>query len=163
MSYEHHKQCVNDKVSREYRAYRNMLSRCRNPKHPAWKWYGARNIRVCFSSFAEFLAAVGGPCPKGWCLDRTDYDRGYEQGNIRWVKRKTSSRNRRPRVDKYGVRTVWVRELAKRMNKLMPAELMWLAEFLMKKWYGVTYDDIQQWMEQEKKTDDTAPVQIPKA
>src|SRR6056297_1106146 len=33
--------------TRPYRAWRNMLDRCNNPKNKYWKDYGGREIKVC--------------------------------------------------------------------------------------------------------------------
>lgn len=165
MSYEHHKQCTNGKVSREYRAFRNAIARCSDPEHPSWKWYGERGIKVKFATFGEFLAAIGGACPRGWCLDRIDYNKGYEAGNVRWVRRKVSSQNKRPRRDKYGVRVSWVKQIAKHADRLNPAELLWLAEYLAEKWCGVSYEDVRKALHPEPRSEahDAEIVQAPTA
>src|SRR5579872_6270533 len=93
----------NGHVTREYQAYANAKARCNNPNHWAWRWYGARGIKFVFTSFAQFLNEVGF-CPTGQVLDRRDNSAGYQPGNVRWVTRKESARNRRPQINKHGLR-----------------------------------------------------------
>jgi len=74
----------------------NMLARCTNSKHPSYKDYGGRGIRVCkrWSNFASFLADVG-PRPPGLVLDRIHNDGNYTPANVRWTTYKKSNRNSR--------------------------------------------------------------------
>jgi len=72
----------------EYNCWGAMRGRCRYPKNPSWKYYGAKGIRVCDAwehSFAQFLADVG-PAPS-WqhSLHRPDSARNYEPGNVCWA------------------------------------------------------------------------------
>lgn len=82
----------------EYVAYVNMVRRCVDPRHPNYRWYGARGITVCDRwrhSFAAFLADVGPKPSPGLWLDRIDNDGDYEPGNVRWCTPGESARNRR--------------------------------------------------------------------
>lgn len=71
--------------------WRNMMSRCTDPDHPAFHRYGGRGIKVCpewhdLSAFCEWIDANLGPCPAGMSLDRyPDNDGNYEPGNVRWA------------------------------------------------------------------------------
>jgi len=47
-----------------------------------------------FTSFEQFFEEIGVK-PQGYILDRRNNDGHYEPGNVRWVTRKESNRNRR--------------------------------------------------------------------
>lgn len=82
----------------EWSTWRNIKTRCTNPKTWNWKNYGGRGITICDrwkNSFADFLADMG-PRPSGeYSIDRIDNSRGYEPGNCRWADSKTQRANRR--------------------------------------------------------------------
>ena len=83
--------------SKAYRRWDAMKARCYNPRHQAFKWYGARGIGVCKrwrESFEAFYADVG-EAPEGKSIDRVDNDWHYEPGNWRWATPVEQNRNRR--------------------------------------------------------------------
>lgn len=83
-------------VSKEYRAWTNMKSRCGNPKDPKFKNYGARGVSVCerWSKFEGFIEDMGS-CPAGMTLDRINNDDGYHPENCRWISNTDQQRNKR--------------------------------------------------------------------
>ena len=83
-----------------YHRWYNMIDRCGNPAHAAYRNYGARGITVCPewhdpAAFLKYLDEVLGPCPVGFSLDRIDNDGPYAPGNIRWASAAEQTRNRR--------------------------------------------------------------------
>jgi hypothetical protein len=84
--------------SKTYRCWHNMLSRCHNPRVPAFKNYGGRGITVCerWHKFENFLADMGDP-PPGLTLERVNNDSGYELANCRWATRIEQAANKRPK------------------------------------------------------------------
>ncbi|MFM9469666.1 hypothetical protein ACKI1K_43455 [Streptomyces scabiei] len=81
----------------EYRAWKDMKSRCNNQRHKHFKDYGARGIKVFDKwneSFTAFYNYIG-PRPDGTSLDRIDNSKGYEPGNVRWATAFEQSNNTR--------------------------------------------------------------------
>jgi hypothetical protein len=77
----------------EYKAWMDMLRRCRNPKSHNWKYYGARGIAVKFPSFEEFFATVGPRPTTKHSIDRwPDNNSHYQPGNVRWATRSEQER-----------------------------------------------------------------------
>lgn len=82
----------------EYSAYSRARQRCTNPANKSFADYGDRGIEFRFTSFEEFLQAVGRrPSPKH-SLDRIDNDGHYEKGNLRWATRLEQAGNQRRSV-----------------------------------------------------------------
>lgn len=82
--------------SKLYWVWGDMIGRCTNPNHVAFKNYGGRGIQVCESwrSFNNFKADMGDR-PEGGMLDRENNNGNYEPTNCRWSTRKEQNSNRR--------------------------------------------------------------------
>lgn len=81
---------------REYRTWKDMRGRCRNPNDSDYPDYGGRGITVCerWDDFAEFVSDMG-PRLEGQSLDRIDVNGNYEPMNCRWASDKVQANNKR--------------------------------------------------------------------
>lgn len=97
-----HAKRINGKtvVSRVYRIWQGMVTRCGNPRAKDFRYYGARGIRVCrrWSRAASFISwAQASGYADFLTIDRIDPRRGYSPANCRWVTRSENSSRRRTR------------------------------------------------------------------
>lgn len=81
-----------------YRTWVGMKTRCYNPNHQGYRWYGEIGIKVCdrwLNSFWDFVEDVG-ERPEGTTLDRKDSYKDYQPDNVRWATSKEQSENKKP-------------------------------------------------------------------
>ena len=111
---------------RAFQVWGFMLSRCYNPGHSAYGYYGAKGITVCdewknnYLEFRKFLYENGYDenAPFGECtLDRIDNSKGYSPENCRIVSMKVQSLNKvsNHRID-YKGEFITVTEAAEKNN-----------------------------------------------
>lgn len=93
-----HSPSVAQSKTPEYAAYRRARNRCLNPNAVGFKYYGGRGIEFRFTSFEQFLDAVGERPSSRHSLDRIDNEGHYEPGNVRWATPRMQVRNRRTSV-----------------------------------------------------------------
>lgn len=81
----------------EFKVWRSMIDRCRNPKDQNWSNYGGRGIKVCkrWMSFVNFYFDMGPRPSADLSIDRKNNDKGYCKRNCRWATAKQQASNRR--------------------------------------------------------------------
>ena len=82
--------------SREYITWRSMKSRCNNPEHEYYKYYGGKGIKVCpewQNNFNTFYKDMGN-IPNGKELDRIKNDKDYSKKNCHWITHTENVRKR---------------------------------------------------------------------
>ena len=97
-----HGGCVGGKVSRLYVIWRDMKSRCSNPKNNGYSDYGGRGISVCDEWYHSFENFQNWAKKNGYrddlTIDRIDADGNYEPENCRWISNIKQQRNKRNTV-----------------------------------------------------------------
>lgn len=90
-----HGHTINGKVTREYRTWALMKSRCLDKNNKKYKNYGARGIKVCekWLSFENFLEDMGIK-PKNLTLERINVNGNYEPSNCKWATHKEQANNK---------------------------------------------------------------------
>jgi len=87
--------------SPEYNTWVHMNQRCHNPNNKDYARYGGRGIEVCPMwrySFEAFYMMVG-PRPNiDDTIERIDYNKGYEPGNVKWLSRELQVLNKSDNV-----------------------------------------------------------------
>lgn len=106
--------------TKEYRAWRAMITRCYNPNHRAYSWYGGKGIKVHTrwkGSFENFLSDLGHAPTTKHTLDRIDSTKDYEPGNCRWATMNEQQNNRCSNLRfNFRGRAVTPAELAREFN-----------------------------------------------
>lgn len=106
----------------EYVVWRNMLSRCCDPKNHRFSDYGGRGIRVCdrwqrSDGFSNFIKDMGRKPGKRHTLDRKDNSGDYSPDNCRWATPIEQANNTRvSRFVRYHGRLITIADLAREVG-----------------------------------------------
>lgn len=86
--------------TKEFFAWRGILSRCNNKNDDAYRHYGGRGIGYDprWNEFKCFFEDIGPAPSKRHSIDRTDNNEGYFKWNCRWATPKQQMRNVRPNI-----------------------------------------------------------------
>ncbi len=88
--------------TRLYNIWYEMKRKCYKPNRRDYKYYGARNIKVCDEWLNNFMNFYNWSIENGYqdnlTIDRIDVDGNYEPSNCRFVDMKMQSNNRRSNV-----------------------------------------------------------------
>ena len=89
-----------DHKTRLYKIWRNINYRCNTSTSKDYKSYGAKGIRVVWSTYEQFKKDMGKQHDKLFAinprisLDRIDTNGNYSKENCRWTDSKTQMNNR---------------------------------------------------------------------
>lgn len=86
------------KFRKSYRKWSSMCRRCYDPRHPAYKYYGEKGVKVDDrwlgkDGYQNFFQDMGEP-PEGLTLERKDRDKNYQPDNCRWATWREQALNR---------------------------------------------------------------------
>lgn len=107
------------------KVYREMIRRCNNLKHTAYKNYGGRGIKVCeeWQDVNTFIADMLPSYKHGLTIERINNNGNYEPSNCRWATPKEQALNRRNTrlIEHNGLRLTlsdWARKLGVPKSRL---------------------------------------------
>lgn len=99
-----HGKTANKQISKSYSRWTQIKQRCNNPKDVDYPYYGAKGIRLWEgwennpTDFCRYVEALEGYDITGSTIDRVDYTKNYEPGNLRWVSLADQQRNKRNNI-----------------------------------------------------------------
>ena len=76
--------------------WRTMINRCNNPNDAAYKYYGAKGVKVCqrWHKYENFLADMGERPSSDHSIDRKQVAGDYTPSNCRWATRSEQQKNK---------------------------------------------------------------------
>lgn len=119
--------------TRLYEIWCGMKKRCNNTKARAYKWYGAKGVRVCLEWEQRFLNFYEWAISHGYSdaltIERIDSSKNYEPSNCKWIPLSDQNNNKcssryieyagvkmtiKDASEKYGI---YYQTLIRRLNK----------------------------------------------
>lgn len=83
---------------RLYNIFSGMKERCYNPKHPRYKNYGGKGVKICDEWLFDYMKFYNWAVENGYgeklTIDRKDNSGDYSPFNCRWVPAEKQSGNR---------------------------------------------------------------------
>ncbi len=91
-----HGHTLSGKMSRTYSTWQSVKSRCLNPNHHKYKYYGGMGVKICerWMKFENFLKDMGEK-PKGLTIHRINPFGNYNPRNCKWADYFEQNGNRR--------------------------------------------------------------------
>lgn len=139
-----HGEGVKGSITKEYRAWNDIKTRCYNPKTKCYPNYGGRGIIVCerwIESYENFLADMGRAPSSTHSIERRDVNGNYEPDNCFWATAMEQANNKRNTcyVEMNGKTksfSDWCRELGLNYNTAMQRvyRLGWTPIEALTKW-----------------------------
>lgn len=118
--------------SPEYRVWAAMKSRCNNPNHSRYRYYGGRGIKICDrwnQSFKAFFSDMGKKTNPKHTLDRINNNGNYKPQNCRWATQAQQRRNfSGNRMLTFKGKTQCMADWAKEFN-LRQSQLKWHIDY----------------------------------
>lgn len=99
-----HGRLKNREATKSYRTWIGIKRRCYNPRDIDFPYYGAAGIKMSDlwvnnpTAFCEYVESLDKYSEKNTTIDRIDFQKGYEPGNLRWITLAEQQRNKRNNV-----------------------------------------------------------------
>lgn len=95
-----HGRTIDRTPTKSYLRWEQIKRRCYNPTDVSYPFYGEKGIKMWDgwtdnpTAFCEYVESLDGYDVDGSTIDRIDYTKGYEPGNLRWISLAEQQRNK---------------------------------------------------------------------